>query len=242
MQDVTITFTRGPMSGNTLEFEVGELEIGRQPGANGLQLKNAETAVSRIHALLRELDGKVILHNQSSHGTQVDGKEVFDSVELEPGAEISIGANHDFRVEWTSFMGVGTEPEAGAEADSRTATPGPLASPVIRAVIVVYLLAMVGVAVWISGATKEGGVAADDWPELQAAYETYATETISADLRAERMARAQVLLREVRTLKTRGMHEAVAPVCREIMGLDNAVTSPLFQYGAQCLAAANLEG
>lgn len=241
MQDVTITFTRGPMSGNAIEFEVGELNIGRQPGHDGLELKNAETAVSRIHAVLEELDGKITLHNRSSHGTQIDGKSIFDSVELEPGAEVSIGANHDFRVEWTSFTG-SNKPEDGPEPEKSPAAPGPLASPVIRAVIVVYLLAMVGVAVWVSGARNKGGVAADDWPELQAAYEAYATETQSAKLHAERMARAEVLLREVRTLKTRGMHEAVAPVCREIMGLDKEVASPLFQYGAECLAAANLEG
>ena len=100
MQDVTITFTDGPLRGRSFEFEVGLVRIGRMPGDNGLELKGADTSVSRVHAELREDGGGVKLHNVSPNGTTVNDKIVLDSIGLQPGAVVRIGPRHPFTISW----------------------------------------------------------------------------------------------------------------------------------------------
>jgi hypothetical protein len=234
MQDVTITFTAGPTRGQSIEIEVGHVTVGRQPGSGGLELKNADVTVSRKHAELVENAGGVELRNLSPNGTVVDGKVVLGEVLLEPGVEVAIGSKHRFVLEWARF-GRGTG--SGAADETRAKASGPLASPVVRAVLVIYLLGMIGLAVWLGG-SEESGVGATEWPRARAAYEAYSVKGLDDETRARRLARAEELVREVQALQTRGLYRQIAPVCREIMGLDNDVRSPLFQFGAKCLSQA----
>lgn len=236
MQDVTISFTDGPLRGRSYEFEVGSVEIGRLPGENGLELKGADTSVSRVHAVLVEQDGEIELQNRSPNGTTVDGKLVLDSVVLHPGARIDIGERHPFEVQWVSLR-----EKIGAESHTTRvskvpAKKGPLSSPVVRAVIVVYLLGIVAVAVWLGAAGQNGATAADDWPALEAAYASWESETLTEARRASNLERAELLVRELRALRTRGGNREIGRICREIMSIDKATDSPLFQYGARCLA------
>lgn len=242
MQDVTITFTRGTSTGNPLKFELGEVFIGTQPGPRGLLLKNANhKEVSRLHARLQDSEGVVELYNLSISGTRVDGKLVQGSIKLNPGAKIAIGANHVFLIEWESFVRVNKAETADGQ-ERRTAAPaGPLASPIVRSVIAVYLLSMVGLMYWLSSTNTGTGVAADDWPQLRNGYEAFQPGTISPELRNQRLARAELLVRELRALKTQKNAEDIEPVCRQIMAVDSDIHSPLFQYGAGCLAAVKSE-
>ena len=235
MQDVTVRCTAGPMKGFVGEFEVGQLIIGRQPGARGLELKGAGGSVSRQHVELIDKDGIVILRNLSPNGTTVGGKLIVDEVQVRSGATIEIGGKFRLDLEWQTF---------GAETIVRkntVSTPvakqGPLASPVVRAVIGVYMAGMGAVGIWFALAGDDSLVAADEWPAIEAAYQIYAPEVMDESEHSARMARAEFLVSKLRIQRTQRKTDDVDRICRELMSLDGDAQSPLFQYGARCLAA-----
>jgi hypothetical protein len=237
MQDVTITFTDGLLRGRIFDFEVGRVAIGRLPGEGGLELKGADASVSRLHAELVEKDGGVELKNLSPNGTVVNGKLVVDSVSIGSGALIEIGERHPFKVHWTSVGETQVLSTRKLEKKTAaTASSGPLSSPVVRVVLAVYLLGMVGVAVWLQ--LGSGGETNDEWPALAAAYDAYEGALSSEDVKKARAARAETLVRQIRVLKIRGAQRDTAPLCRELMSIDGEVKSPLFRYGARCLGEA----
>ncbi len=236
MQDVTITFTSGPMRDRKLEFEVGHVAIGRLPGAGGLELKGADTSVSRTHAELVEVDGNIELRNLSPNGTKVDGKLIIDAVRLKPGAKLVVGNAHAFEITWTSFQSE-FEPISGKKDSKAEKAKGPLSSPVVRAVIGVYLLVIIVVAIWLGVVAGGDSIAGDDWPSLETAYQAYVPSGLSAEERDLRRANAKTLVRELRALRTQGTDEGRARICRELMRIDRDAQSPLYQYGALCLAS-----
>lgn len=236
MQDVTIIFVDGPLRGRRYEFEVGSVEIGRLPDEGGLELKGADTSVSRVHALLVEEDGDIELRNRSPNGTKVDGKLVLDSVILAPGARVEIGERHPFEVQWVSLRQKIAPESATTRASRPVLKQGPLSSPIVRAVIGIYLLGIVALAVWLGTVDEGGTIAADDWPALESAYASWEGGSVTAERRGTNLERAKLLVRELRVLRTRGTSRDVELICREIMSLDKSIDSPLFQYGARCLA------
>ncbi len=236
MQDVTITFTDGPLRGRSYEFEVGRVLIGRLPGEAGLELKGADTSVSRVHAELVERGAGIELRNVSPNGTNVDDEVILDSTEIKPGARIVIGASHPFTVTWTSFEEYSTVDDGKQEATDLV-SQGPLSSPIVRALMGIYLLGMVAVGLWLYLGSDDGALAADDWPALAAAYEDYKVGEISDELRSARASNAEALLRELRLLKMQGLERDTKRICREIMSIDKDSQSPLYQYGVRCLAS-----
>lgn len=235
MQDISIRFVAGPMAGSSAEFEVGRLIIGRLPGAGGLELKHADSSVSRVHAELIEDQGKIEIKNHSSNGTTVSGNLVLDSAPIEPGAQIQIGDDHVFEVHWASFDTTDRKSHTEGKGDEPS-SQGILASPVVRTVMAVYLLGMVAVGVWVSG-SGSGGEITDDWPGLASVYASYQPKGISPDVLAQRATQAEFLVRKLRVSKTLGQGNEVEKICREIMSLDGDHQSPLFQYGAACLGS-----
>ena len=236
MQDVTITFTDGLLKGRIYDFEVGRVPIGRLPGEGGLELKGADASVSRLHAELVENRADIELKNLSPNGTLVDGKLVLDSALLRSGALIEIGESHPFKVHWSS-VGATQAIAVPSAAKSGARPSGPLASPVIRAVLGVYLLGIVAAAVWL-GLDSSAGAGSDEWPALSAAYAAYDDGSTAADVKQARATKAESLVRTLRVLKIRDAQRDMGPICRELMGLDGDPASPLFQYGARCLGAA----
>ena len=235
MQDVTITFTSGPMRERSLDFEVGSLVIGRLPGDQGLELKGADTSVSREHAVLEEVGGDIELRNLSPNGTTVDGKLILDRVKVRPGASIAIGEAHTFELAWTSFDTRIDVPAAGKGA--KPAKKGPLSSPAVRVVLAIYLAGIVGVALWLGVFADSNAIAADDWPELEVAYQAYEPGELTDAAREARMARAKTLVRELRALRTQGIEQGTGAICREMMSIDRDSQSPFYLYGAKCLGA-----
>ena len=236
MQDVTITFTDGPLRGRTYEFEVGHVLIGRLPGNAGLELKGADTSVSRVHAELRERGGEIEVKNASPNGTIVNGKLILESVVIRPDAELKIGANHPFTVNWTTF-----EDYARADKTVQTKTvpaaQGPMSSPIVRAVLGVYMLGMVVLGVWLMVADDGGGAVADDWPALIAEYDNFDVAEMADELRQSHTAKAESLVRELRLLKLQGYGRDAGTICRDLMSIDGDARSPVYQYGARCLGA-----
>ena len=233
MQDITVRFIDGPLRGQTTVIEVGRIVIGRQPGAGGLELKGADTSVSRAHAELVEQDGKIVVRNQSPNGTTVNGKLVIDEAPIESGAVVDIGNQFVLELSWTSF---GAETIVHSEAPADAALKqGPLSSPIVRTVIVVYLVGMAAVGLWF-GVFAGDDVVADDWPALIAAYENYQTEDVPQDVWAARAAQAERLVRELRELKKQGRRPEIERICRELTHIDRDADSPLYKYGLRnCL-------
>jgi hypothetical protein len=237
MQDVTVTFTDGLLKGRVFDFEVGRVVIGRQPGERGLELKGADGSVSRLHAELVEKGGDIELKNLSPNGTLVNGKLLLDEMLIASGALIEIGEKHSFKVHWSSVGA--TQVLAAKAVREKKAAPrsaGPLASPIVRAVLGVYIIGILGVAVWLGFDSTD--VAVDEWPALSAAYDDYEDPRSSPDAKQARAARAEALMRQLRVLKVQGEGRAMEPICRELMSLDGDAKSPLFRYGARCLGEA----
>lgn len=236
MQDVTITFTDGPLRGRSYDFEVGQLSIGRLPGSTGLELKGADTSVSRIHAELHERAGGIELRNVSPNGTMVDDKIVLDDIKIRPGVRVQIGSLHRFTVNWTSFERESRPKDTSKESDPQR-SQGPLSSPIIQAVLGVYFLAMVAVFVWLMLSDDGGPTAGDDWPALAAAYDNYQAGEMPGDIRSTRAARAEDLVRKLRVMRTRKSNRDAEKICREMMSIDKDSKSPLYRYGARCLGS-----
>jgi len=235
MQDIKIKFLSGPLKGHVTEVEVGDVLVGRQPGERGLELKGADTTVSRIHTQLIEQGGEIVVRNKSPNGTVINGKLTLDQATIKSGAKIGIGDQFELELEWKTF-GAETIVKNRKSASSAAVKKGPLASPVIRAVLAVYLGGIVLVGLWV-GLSPDKGVADDDWPALVAAYQDYQNEEISTDEWQARETRARELVRELRAMHTRDMEgENMERICRELMSLDGDTRSPLYLYGVRCLA------
>ena len=240
MQDVTLAFIGGPLQGQRIELEVADqgVIIGRQPDRGGLELKGADSSVSRSHARLLSSGGDIVLENLSPNGTKVNEQVTLDRVTLQPGDQVTIGDRYAFSIQWKSFA---AELARGMETEEpgSVVSQGALASPVVRAVIAVYLLGMVGVAVWFALQDSDTGIP-DEWAALELAYQDYVAEGVSDQERAARIARADALVEEIRILRTRKVRTGVSSICREIMSLDKDVRSPFFQYGAACVGSRYL--
>ncbi|HNP34703.1 MAG TPA: FHA domain-containing protein [Woeseiaceae bacterium] len=234
MQDVFLKFLDGPMRGQEIEVEVGSVIIGRQPGASGVELKGADVSVSRQHAGLHERDGNIFLSNRSPNGTSVNGKLVLDEVQLKSGAIVEIADQCRFAVSWKTFAAEATRKVRVEKSDALK--KGPLSSPVVRTVIGVYLLGMLVVGLWLAHSAGDKGVA-DDWPELLIEYQAYRPDSVDDSDWQQREERGAILVRELRALKTRGRGYDAESICRELMSLDRDSESPVYRYGARCLAS-----
>lgn len=234
MKDVTVQFTAGPLSGKSIEVEVGEVVIGRQPGHGGIELVGADTSVSRSHAELVEIDGNVVVRNKSPNGTMVNDKLVLDQSTLESGAKISIGDQFEFELTWWSAQVetiVTRKPRENEETKK-----SPLSSPVVRAVLVVYLGGILAVGIWF-GVFADSGAVGDDWPGLLESYQAFQDDRIKADEWLQRQSVAANLVRELKAMRTRGETRGQEIICRELMQIDGDPESPLYRYGAQCLVS-----
>ena len=234
MQDIEITFTGGPLKGRSAELEVGKVLIGRQPGAGGVELKGADTSVSRRHALLVDDGGDITVRNKSPNGTVVNGKLVLDQVVIKSGATIQIDV-FEFQLEWKTF-GADTVIKKPKTSSPDVLKKSALSSPILRAVLAVYLGGILLVGLWVA-LIPDDGLADDDWPTLVAAYQEYQGEEVSAEAWQAREMRAQQLVRELRALRTRDPEGGnTERICRELMSIDGDVDSPLYRYGVRCLA------
>lgn len=86
-----LVITRGPGAGSRYLLLDEDVRIGRHPEAHVLL---DDVTVSRRHAILTAVDGRVVLTDQASlNGTYVTGERV-DSHVLSDGDEIQIGRFH----------------------------------------------------------------------------------------------------------------------------------------------------
>jgi pSer/pThr/pTyr-binding forkhead associated (FHA) protein len=90
-EDRALVITRGPGAGSRYRLVDDEIRVGRHPDAHVFL---DDVTVSRRHALLTTVDGRVVLTDQASlNGTYVAGERV-DSHILADGDEVQIGRFH----------------------------------------------------------------------------------------------------------------------------------------------------
>lgn len=242
MQDVLIRFKKGSMAGQIFQHTVGELAVGREPrpesGQESLVLVGADDAVSRTHMLLQDKNGEMTVRNLGANGTKVNGKLVTESAKIESGAVIAIGKHHEFSVSW-QLVGGRKKKDQKAAATESVASSGLLGSPMVRAILGFYLLAMVAVAAYLSIAGGNNSKHDDEWPALSAAYEEYQPSELTADEKNARAEKAKAALIQLRVLRTNDMEDDIKLLCRKLMHIDSDINSPIYQYGAKCLGNVN---
>lgn len=242
MQDLQINFTQGNMAGEAMNYAVGSLVIGREPrpepGQEALTIVGADGSISRNHATLADRAGDVILHNHSGNGTQVNGSLVMDEAVLKPGDVIGLGSRHSFTVHW-QLVGkqAGQEQASPKEKASSVASSGLLGSPVVRALLVVYLAAILAVAAYLGWRGDGGREIRDDWPQLQQDYEQYQPQGLDEAEKLRRAEMAEAMLVRLRVLRANNRDREVTRLCQELMRLDADIRSPIYRYGAKCLGS-----
>ncbi len=239
MRELSIEFKQGPMAGEFSRFDIGQLLIGREPrpepGQLSLVLRGAESSVSRNHALLEFRNGEVMLVNQGGNGTLVNGKLYTGETALKPGDTIGVGESHEFSVSW-ELVGQGQATPLPAKTNAAAvASSGPLSSPLVRAVLVVYLGVILAVAAWFGLKGEGHDILRDDWPALSEAYAEYQPPGADAAQKQRRTQLAQAAMVRLRVLRANERHNDVKRLCRELMRLDSDIASPLYRYGARCL-------
>lgn len=232
---VTLNLQQGPMAGRKKDVEVGpppqgKLVIGRDPGAEGLMLEGDST-VSRRHLEILQQRGDLLLNNLSSNGTAVDGEIVLGQRMLTPGVLLGLGTH----VVEVQFSAVVTRRSASRSEGPNSATMRPRMSPLIKAVLGVYLLGLVGLGVFLAG---RGGEAMTS--TYAAAREEYSTRYAVAHSMAQgdlerRLNEADQLVVELMGHLRSERWQLAEDTCRQLMDLDRDVHSPMYRFALRSL-------
>jgi len=242
MMNVKLQFDAGPMRGDRHQIKLGTLVVGREPQIEAdeaaFKLAGATQAISRSHIKLVYRLGCVYLQNLSANGTKVNGKPVFEEQELAPGAVLEPEQGTRISLSWTPLRRVGSEKNKTTQSSSSSSvlSSGPLASPLVRIVLAVYLLGIVGVALWLSA---DGGASAFNTQEvatLKTRYESWASAAYDEVTLAANLAMIDKRTATLQVLLSQGDRRAARVICRELMAVDGSIKSPLYQYAATCLS------
>ena len=150
---------------------------------------------------------------------------------LRPGAVLKLGG-HEIEVLYQPPAS--DRPPADATAGSLW-NHGPLAQPAVRILLGAYLLAMLGLAIllWARGGDSET-LAYHEAREAYSRHYLSALDVAEAES-DERLARADLLMLELRA-HVRGQRWQLAEAtCRELMTLDNDTGSPMYHFAARRL-------
>lgn len=242
MMNVKLQFDAGPMRGDRHEVNLGTLVVGREPqiaeGETSFKLAGATQAISRSHFKLIYRLGCVYLQNLSANGTKLDGKVVFEEQELAPGAVVEPEQGTRITLSWTPLrrMGADTDTAKEAETSPSVLNSGPLASPLVRLVLAVYLLAIAGLAAWLSQDNSANAYNAQEVATLKARYEVWANDTYDEEVVAAKLDVIDKRTATLQVLLSRGDRRAARVICRELMAVDGSIKSPLYRYAATCLS------
>lgn len=233
MKNVVLLIRKGPTAGSRIELELGRVEIGRDPGPDGVLLPG-DSQVSRLHGELREDKGRVVYRNLSPNGTLVDRAIVKEERELAPGAELRLGSEYLIEVQFRPReRAAKTAPEAESGAPWRS---GLLARPAVRAGLAIYLLALVALAVFLS-LRGETTVVDEFAPAHREYLASYRPVGVDPEARKARLARADRLVADLLALERTEAWDEARTACRELMAIDADPRSPVYRFAARHLGA-----
>jgi len=243
MMNVKLQFDAGPMRGDRHDLTLGTAVFGREPqpesGDIAFKLSGATQAISRSHFKITYRLATVVLINLSANGTRVDGKVVHEEQELKPGAVIEPEQGTRFSVTWTPITRAGVEDNSAKTTEGESSSvlsSGPLASPLIRAVLAVYLLGIVATMVWFSLSGAKDSFDSQEWHQLQVAYGQWASEHYTEQQAASRLILVEERMSRLEVLLSRNERGAARVICRELRALDGDINSPLYRYAVNCLS------
>jgi Inner membrane component of T3SS, cytoplasmic domain len=233
VKNVVLLVRKGPTAGSRIELELGRIEIGRDPGPDGVLLPG-DSQVSRLHGELREDQGRIVYRNLSPNGTLVDRAIVREERELSPGAEIRLG--NDYLIE-VQFRPRERPAKAAPQGESGALwRSGPLARPAVRVILVVYLVALVALAVILS--LRGQPTILDQFAAVRQQYlASYRPAGIDPEVRKARLARADRLVADLFALERAESWEGARLACRELMAVDGDPRSPVYRFAARHLGA-----
>ena len=233
MKNVILLVRKGPTAGNRIELELGRVELGRDPGPDGVLLPG-DSQVSRLHGELREDQGRIVYRNLSPNGTLVDRAIVREERELTPGAEIRLGSDYLIEVQFRPRerpAKAAPQGEPGALWRS-----GPLARPAVRAVLAIYLIALVALVVFLS--LHGEPTVLDQFATTRREYlASYRPAGIDPEAKKARLARADRLVTDLFALERTESWEGARLACRELMAVDGDPHSPIYRFAARHLGA-----
>lgn len=228
--EVVLVFRQGPLAGRRMEFELGQIAIGRDPGQGGVTLPGDDT-VSRHHGDLLEQAGRVVYRNLSPNGTLVGRRIVQESEVLEPGTRIHLGSQHLVEVQFRPRPATAA---ATAERAAGLLRSGPLARPAVRVVLAAYLAGMVALGVFFTA--RGDTTLADQFAPVRRQYaETYHPANVPPGVLKARLARAERLVDEIDALQRSENWPAARAGYRELMALDGDPASPFYRFAARQL-------
>lgn len=242
MLGVIIAFEAGPQQGETRDVELGSLVVGREPitesHQQALALIGAGQSVSRTHFELFYQLGEVRLRSISANGTKVNGKAVTGEMILVPGDTVSPSEDIRLRISWRAPEKIQASAAKSVQADASSGlfSSGPLASPVIRSVIAIYLLGILGVAAWLNLSNSGSNFNEESSAELTSAYRVWGGEQFSVEELESRIRIIEGDLETLRVAMVRNEKETARVVCRRLRAMDATRESPVYRYAATCLA------
>jgi pSer/pThr/pTyr-binding forkhead associated (FHA) protein len=233
VKNVILLVRKGPIAGSRIELELGRVDIGRDPGPDGVLLPG-DSLVSRLHGELREDHGRIVYRNLSPNGTLVDRAIVREERELAPGAEIRLG--NDYLIE-VQFRPRERPAKAAPRGDSGNLwNSGPLARPAVRAILAVYLVALVVLAVFLS--LRGQSTILDQFAPVRHEYlASYRPAGIDPEAKKARLDRADRLVADLLALERAESWDAARLACRELMAIDGDPRSPIYRFAARRLGA-----
>lgn len=242
MISVIITFEAGPQRGESRDIELGNLLVGREPATQSHQqsliLVGAGQSISRTHCEIAYHLGEIKLRSISANGTKVNGKAVLTEILLSPGDTIAPSEDIQFKISWRAPERVQASSAKSVEAapSPSVLSSGPLASPLIRTVLAVYLLGILAVAVWVN--LSNSGPSFDDSAvaNLKSSYTAWGEERFSDDELESRLQQIEMDLEVLRVAIAREQTETARIICRRLRAMDAQEDSPVYRYAATCLA------
>lgn len=233
MKNVVLMVRKGPTAGSRIELELGRVELGRDPGPDGVLLPG-DSQVSRLHGELREDQGRIVYRNLSPNGTLVDRAIVREERELAPGAEIRLGIDYLIEVQ---FRPRERPAKAALQGESGALwRTGPLARPAVRVILAVYLIALIALAVFLSLGGQP--TVLDQFAPARREYlVSYRPAGIDPEARRARLARADRLVTDLFALERAESWEDARLACRELMAIDGDPRSPVYRFAARYLGA-----
>ena len=229
MRTVVVEIRKGPLEGTELQLELGHVVLGREPGPGGILL-SGDQQISRRHGELLEERGQLIYRNLSANGTWVNRELIRQQQVLRPGAELRLGDRTLLELRFEASEPTSALTEIVGEGGN-VARRGPLAKPLVRALLLTYILGVVALGLFFHSSSSSR----DDFEPVREDYALYRPAEASEVVLEGRLTRAAQLARRLEAFERRESWTRARATCRELMALDSDPDSPIYRFAARRL-------
>lgn len=208
---------QGPLKGKKIRFETSIITLGRSEDAN--ICLPGDRSISRIHAEIELVDGHYVLQNKSNSGTFVNDNLV-ETRRLASGDRIMLGEL--YALEFTEDGG-----------DSAAGAPGKLRGKKLIIGGAIYLMLLVGLAVFLSRSPSRNSAALSG-EKIQEVLQQYTNYTSQLKLPREeqeaRMSTVEAYLRSGLIAQRQGQYDEARQIYLHLLEFAKERNNPLYQY------------